>query len=118
MNNKDVDSIIKESFKRIKFHTDPIIDKKIKILMLWFDNKVITMGLNFKQTIRLYNVFIAKFSKFEEYEMANSFRNKKWNYQKVDRRARRDITLYLVYRLYKKKITKLLRKSLRKQVDS
>ena len=108
-NSKDVDSIIKKSFGKIKLHDDPIVDKKIKVLMLWFDNKVITMGLNFKQTIRMYNVFIAKFSKFEEYEMANSFRNKKWNYQKSYRRARRDITFYIMYRLYKKKLKKFFK---------
>jgi hypothetical protein len=109
-NKEEINSVLVKAFGAKKFHDNPDVDYKIKVMFLWFDNKVYKMKLDYKHRIKLYNLFIHKFIRFEEYEMAIAFKERKWRVQKEWRTSTRDLTPYLIFRLHKRKLRKFFLK--------
>lgn len=97
-------------YNKKKFHRDPSVNRKIEALFLLFDKrcedyKVVTD----KQRVLLLNLFINNLAKYEEYEVAKSFKDRKIRLYKKIRKAKRKWSINLIFRLYKFKITRFLR---------
>ncbi len=67
-----------KKYNRKSFNKNPIIDKKVKSLFLLFDKTVDDFKLNVKQSILLIDKWINVFVSSEEYEIAESFKKRKF----------------------------------------
>jgi len=85
---------------------DPLIDKKIKALYMWYDVECNRQKLNHKQKMSLLKLWIDEFIKYEEYEIAEAFRIKKVDEIKkyaIKRRSKRRFFRKAILYIYKAK---------------
>lgn len=80
--------------------------KQIGALYQLYKFKVKEMSLDYINSIKLMNVFISEFIKFEEYETAAYFKKKKINMYKNWRKSRRLISINLFYRIWRFRLYK------------
>lgn len=83
--------------------------KQITILYEFYKTKANEMGLNYLDRIKLINVFILEFIKFEEYESAAYFKYKKIDMYKKFRKSRRLLSIRLFYRVWRLRINKIMK---------
>lgn len=77
-------------YKGKKFHNSEAVHKKIEALFLLYDKKVHDGKLNYKGRIALINIFISDLIRFEEYEVAQAFKERKFRKYKKWREQRRN----------------------------
>ena len=83
--------------------------KQIKALYEHYKLNVQNMSLNYRNRIKLINVFILEFIKFEEYETAAYFKKKKISMYKGFRKSKRLLSINLFYRVWRYRIYKLIK---------
>ena len=101
-------------YKGKKFHNSEAVHKKIEALFLLYDKKVHDGKLNYIGRIRLINIFISDLIRFEEYEVAQAFRERKFRKYRKWRSERRGgkIPFKVRLRLIRFKISKFIIKKL------
>lgn len=97
-------------YNKKKFNSNSKINERIKVLFLLFDKYVIEGGLDYHQKQKLINVWIDKFINYEEYEVAEAFKQRKIRMWKKWRKLHRLTSLDLFYRAWKSRINKIFRK--------
>lgn len=98
-----------------KFHQNVAVNKKIEALFLLYDKRVDEMKLDHKGKIKLINIFIDDLIRFEEYEVVQAFRDRKFRKWRKWRSERRNgISLKLRWRLIKFKVNKKARNIIQK----
>lgn len=99
-------------YRKIKFHKNPAINKKVEALFLLFDKRSEELKVKTRQQkFELLNLFIYNLAKHEEYEVAKCFKDRKIRMYKKYRKANRKFTAKLLFRLYKFKLVKFFSKS-------
>lgn len=96
-------------YKGKKFNKNPLINEKIKALYLLFDKYVQEQKLNYQQKQQLINIWIAKFITFEEYEVAEAFKQRKIRMWKKWRKVHRLTSIKLFYRVWRLRLHKLIK---------
>lgn len=81
--------------------------KQISVLYQLYKSKVKEMSLDYNKSIKLMNVFISEFIKFEEYETAAYFKRKKINMYKSWRKSKRFLSIKLFYRVWRLRLFKI-----------
>ncbi len=98
-----------KKYNRKSFNKNPIIDKKVKSLFLLFDKTVDDFKLNLKQSILLIDKWINVFVSSEEYEIAESFKKRKFLKWKKLRKIKRVWSIKLFYRVWRFRFHKWLK---------
>lgn len=93
-------------YKNKRFHEKDSVNKKIEALFLLYDKRVNEMNLDYRGRIKLINIFIEDLIRFEEYEVVQAFKDRKFLMWKNWRNRNRKMTVKLRYRLIKFRITK------------
>ena len=83
---------------------------QINALYELYKHKAKEMSLDYINRIRLINVFISEFVKFEEYETAEFFKKEKIDMYKRFRKSRRYLSVTLFYRVWRLRLYKLRKK--------
>ena len=97
-------------YKGRKFHENMSASKKIEALFLLYDKMVDDKHLEYHDRIKLINFFLADMILFEEYEVAQAFKTRKFRKYKKWREERRgDIPIKLSLRLLRFKMSKWFR---------
>lgn len=100
-------------YKKKRFNKNNFIDKRIKALFLFYDKKVEDLKLTYHQSISLLNHMIKVLVDSEEYELAESFKNRKMRKYKKWRKVKRLWSLKLFYRVWKFRLYKLRKRILK-----
>lgn len=96
-------------YKYKKFNKNMFIDKRIKALFLFYDQKVNDSNLSFEDSIRLLNHMIETLAQYEEYELAAAFKKRKFLKYKKNRKKLRIFSFKLIFRYFKYRINKFLK---------
>lgn len=97
-----------QKYKNKKFHDSTSINKKIEALFLLYDKRVLDSNLEYKDKIKLINIFIHDLINFEEYEVAEAFKNRKYKKYKKYRKFNRKWTIFLFCRLITFKVNRII----------
>lgn len=98
-----------DKYKKLKFNRNTKIDEKIKALFLLFDKYVDEYKLGYFQKQKLINIWIKNFIEYEEYEVAEAFKQRKFRMQKKWRKVHRLASAKLFWRVWRKRINKLFK---------
>jgi hypothetical protein len=79
---------------------------QINALYELYKHKAEEMSLDYMNRIKLMNVFISEFVKFEEYETAEFFKREKIGMYKRFRKSKRLLSPYLFYRVWRLRLYK------------
>jgi len=63
-----------DKYKKRRFHDNDDIDKKIKVLFLYYDYQVIDKKLGLTQQLRLLDIWVIKLIQYELYEVIPMFK--------------------------------------------
>ena len=97
-------------YDKHKFSKNKAINDKIKALYLLFDKYVYDSKLNYFQSQRLINIWILKFVRHEEYEVAEAFKQRKIQMWREWRKIHRLTSIALFYRVWRRRLKKLFYK--------
>lgn len=98
-----------DKYKKLKFNKNTKIDEKIKALFLLFDKYVDEFKLGYFQKQKLINIWIKNFIEYEEYEVAEAFKQRKFRMQRKWRKIHRLTSVKLFWRVWRKRINKLFK---------
>jgi hypothetical protein len=96
-------------YDKHKFNKNKAINDKIKALYLLFDKHVADSKLNYFQSQRLINIWILKFISYEEYEMAEAFKQRKIQMWRDWRKIHRLTSVRLFWRVWRIRLKKLFK---------
>jgi hypothetical protein len=99
-----------DKYKKKRFNKNSFIDRRIKALFLFYDKKVEDLKLSYKESISLLNHMIRVLVDSEEYELAAAFRARKFKKYKKWRKVKRLWSVKLFYRVWRFRLSKLIRK--------
>ena len=68
-----------KKYDKIKFHSNPLLNKRVKALYLWFDYEVEKRDLNKKGQILLIDEWIKALIRFEYYEVVPFFKGRRYD---------------------------------------
>ena len=95
-------------YQNDRFSKDKSLDDKIKALYLLFDKRVEDLKLNKRETISSINLWIKIFIDKEEYELADAFKKRKISEWRKNRKVKRFISARLFYRVWRRRIKKII----------
>lgn len=93
-----------------QFSKNLFIDKRIKAVFLLYDKFTHESKLNYFQRQRLINIWISKFIRYEEYELAEAFKQRKIRQWKKWRKVHRLGSIKLFWRVWRLRIHKIKNK--------
>lgn len=92
-----------------KFNKDSLVNKRIKAVFLLFDKYVEESRLNYFQTQILINSWIRTFIQYEEYELAEAFKQRKMGMWRSWRKIHRLTSVRLFYRIWRMRISRFFK---------
>ena len=101
-------------YDKIRFHTNSLIQKRVKALYLWFDYEVNKRDLDYKGQVRLIDEWVEILIEYEYYEVVPFFKRRRYDILKSIIRERnanmsRKDRLVLLLKFVKIKIRRFVR---------